>query len=202
MLREVSYDTIFQAQEDFRQILDSLANPGKIHRLQVDIHSVELLLPSSALIGLALMNADVTFCIPESSPKANQYFILNTAARPTLVPEADFLFLSGLSSQVSEYIAEASEGELEYPEKGAFLIIETGGISEKPTSASLALTLRGPGVDGERTVYLRGLKANLMETLAQKNQEYPLGADTLFTDPEGYILGLPRSNKFSFTLIN
>ncbi|MEM9832717.1 MAG: phosphonate C-P lyase system protein PhnH [Bacteroidota bacterium] len=196
MIRETAYDTIFQAQADFRLIMDCMANPGKIHQLSADIQAVEALLPASALVGLALMNADVSFYVGNGHQTAESYFVLNTSARPASAAQADFLFLGGQEDAASA-ILDAPEGELAYPEKGAFIILETMGVSNEPLPDALALVLRGPGVDGERQLFVQGLNGQVLEALNQKNQEYPLGIDTIFTDPAGHTLGLPRSIKIT-----
>ena len=195
MIKEVNYDKIFQSQEHFRLIMDSMANPGKLNRLKADIHGINPLNKSSVLIGFALMNSDVTFFIQDHDEAITKYFIDNTSAKPASVEKADFLYLSGKKESI-DAIEMANEGSLEYPEKGAFLVLDVERVSEQRLEESVALVLKGPGVNGRKKVFVMGVAPELLQVVSLKNKEYPLGVDTILSDKEGQLLCLPRSNQF------
>lgn len=197
MVRENNYDHIHQAQEHFRLILDAMANPGKTPRLDADIKPLPQINKASAIIGLALLNQDVTFFAGSVDTSIQTYFRLNTASLPAPAGYADFLFLKGDLSIV-DAIRSAKIGEPEYPETGAFLIIDTTSISEKPLDKSLEITLKGPGVKNTKRVYLSGIHPAVLDQILIKNEEYPLGVDTIFTDHTDQILCVPRTNHFQY----
>jgi alpha-D-ribose 1-methylphosphonate 5-triphosphate synthase subunit PhnH len=195
MIRELTYDPVFDAQTHFRLLMDSMARPGKLNVLNgVTIDPPALLNPASALVGLSLLNTDVSYYAAENADGIADYFVTNTASRPALVDVADFIFLRG--NQDSETLIEAKIGTLSYPETNAFVVIDVETISAEPMPDSLALTLTGPGVKGETTVFVRGLNPDLLRTIRNKNAEYPLGLDTILTDSTGQICCIPRSNQF------
>lgn len=197
MIRETTYDEVFDAQTHFRLLMDSMARPGKLNVLNgVVIEPPALLNRASTLIGLALLNGDVSYYAAENAAAIADYFVTNTASRPATAGEADFLFLPG--QHQSEALADAKIGTLSYPETNAFVVIDVDAISTEPDPAALALTLRGPGVKGEKTVFVRGLNPDLLLTIREKNAEYPLGLDAILTDASDRILCIPRSNQFSF----
>ena len=195
MIKETNYDKVFQSQEHFRLIMDSMANPGKLNRLKADIHGISPLNNASILIGFALMNSDVTFFIQDHDEDITDYFIDNTSAKPASAEKADFLYLSGKKANIGA-VEMVKEGSLEYPEKGAFLVLEAERISEQILEGSVELVLKGPGVNGSKKVFVLGVSPELLQIVSLKNKEYPLGVDTLLTDEEGQLLCLPRSNQF------
>lgn len=197
MIRETSYDEVFDAQTHFRLIMDSMARPGKLNVLNgVAIQPPDSLNRASALIGLGLLNADVSFFVARNATAITTYFTVNTASRPAPAAEADFLFLHGSDSP--QHLDAAKPGTLTYPDTNAFVIIDVASISLHPdqtTEPRLQLTLSGPGVNGQQTVFVAGLNEALLETLRDKNAEYPLGIDTILTDQNDQILCIPRSNR-------
>jgi alpha-D-ribose 1-methylphosphonate 5-triphosphate synthase subunit PhnH len=53
-------------------------------------------------------------------------------------------------------------------------------------------------VDGEKRVYVRTISDTILESVKEKNSEYPLGIDVILTDHAGNIICIPRSNNFSW----
>lgn len=199
MIREINYDHLFESQKQYRTILDCMAKPGIIATLDSDITVPNEINKASALVGFALMNSDVTFNNSYSQEEdINSYFLLNTSSAPAEANEADFIYISGTNNNTNA-IDVAKEGLPEYPEHGAFVIIDTNKISETTLENGIKITLDGPGVKNTKDVYIDGLSTEILEALAEKNIEYPLGVDTIFTDKEGAILCMPRSNKFKYS---
>ena len=198
MIRETTYDAVFDAQTHFRLIMDSMARPGKLNVLNgIAIDPPESLNPAAAFIGLALLNGDVSFYAAHNPNAIADYFISNTATQPAPADEADFLFLAGTDSP--DALIDAKIGTLTYPDTSATAIIAVTAIHPEPQTGvlpELALTVQGPGVNGQKTVYVQGLNPNLLTALRHKNAEYPLGIDAILTDPQGRICCLPRSNQF------
>jgi alpha-D-ribose 1-methylphosphonate 5-triphosphate synthase subunit PhnH len=197
MLRETVYDTIHDAQKHFRIILDTTARPGKILRFDdISITTPDGLCRASALIGFALLNADVSFYLDDYNEEATQYLVVNTASSKTAASEADFLFISGLEG-ISP-IREAKTGTPQYPEGGATIIVEVEKISSDIFPNALSLALSGPGILGQKTVYAKGLDTAMLEEIQIKNQEFPLGVDVIVVDPQDMLFCIPRTTKISW----
>ena len=197
MTRESKYDPVHEAQEHFRLILSAMANPGEVPVLQSGITRLEGLNKGSAIVGLALLNRDSSFFSGYSPGVTQEYFKLNTSSLPTSSDQADFLFLPGDASATG-FIQSAKTGKPEYPETGAFLVIDAAMVSSDPVSNSLELLLKGPGVRDSRKAYVRGIDPALLDQILAKNEEYPLGVDTIITDPDARILCIPRTNQFRY----
>lgn len=197
MIRETHYDHLFESQKQFRLLLDCMSKPGLVANLDSPIKVPDGLNKASALVGFALLNGDVTFCATVNEEHLNSYFIVNTLAKPADADQVDFIFLNGEQPDLAVLNA-AKTGLPEYPENGASIVIDVQSISTDTIEGGTELTLEGPGVDGQKTVYLQGLSASLLDALQELNIEYPLGVDTFFTDKNGTVMCLPRSNKFKF----
>jgi alpha-D-ribose 1-methylphosphonate 5-triphosphate synthase subunit PhnH len=197
MSREIVYDEVFDAQAHYRILLDSMARPGKINSLTMNnIQPPAGINRASVLVGFALLNADVSF--HASGPGAEEitrYLVLNTSSSPAEHTSADYIFMPG--TLAPQFILEARTGTLSYPEDSATIIADVTVISEEPTPDAIAIALKGPGIEGEKIVFVSGLDGSLLEALREQNLEFPLGIDMILTDKNDRILCIPRSNRFS-----
>jgi alpha-D-ribose 1-methylphosphonate 5-triphosphate synthase subunit PhnH len=206
MKRETTYDPVFDAQEHYRLLLDAMARPGKINLLpRMQLSAPEALTEAAALIGFALLNADVSFHVVDAGADvATRYLLVNTSARSVDEEEADFVFASGQAP--ATLIEKMKKGSLSYPEEGATLVANVAALAAEaqglgPASkqetpvGDLAITLKGPGVAGEKTFFVRGLNAQLLTALQQSNSEFPLGVDLILADGDGRLACIPRSNQ-------
>jgi alpha-D-ribose 1-methylphosphonate 5-triphosphate synthase subunit PhnH len=193
MQKEILYDDVFDAQQHYRLLLDSMARPGKINVLP----ELELTAPSGihaagVLVAFALLNSDVSYYV--EGPRAyevGRYLLVNTAARPVEVWEADYIFVDGSAS--AELMRQLKVGSLPYPEEGATVIAAVEGLANE--GEGWRLQLSGPGVPGERILCVRGLERAFFEVLADINGEFPLGIDVILTDGERRVACIPRSTK-------
>jgi alpha-D-ribose 1-methylphosphonate 5-triphosphate synthase subunit PhnH len=241
MQRETTYDPVFDAQEHYRLLLDAMARPGKINilpRLSLTVPAAaaagisgaaagasslsgsRVFTDAAALVGFALLNADVSFFVDgPGADVASRYLLMNTSARPAALEEADFVFASGHASAV--LVEAMKKGSLPYPEEGATLVLSAGALATEPSGlgaggaglngaghkgagedaagrqpvSDLALTLQGPGIAGKKMLFVRGLNAALVEGLQQSNSEFPLGVDVILTDGDGRMACIPRSSR-------
>jgi alpha-D-ribose 1-methylphosphonate 5-triphosphate synthase subunit PhnH len=127
MIRETTYDEIFDAQRHFRTILDSMSRPGKINHL----NSLRLWPPAglhkgAAYIAFALFNADVSVHADSLGADVVEYVRANTASSVAEVAKADYLIFNGHVDSSVALIEEAKTGILAYPETGASAIIQVG----------------------------------------------------------------------------
>lgn len=198
MHREIAYDEVFDAQKHYRIVLDSMARPGKINLLPPSISLPPAgMNTASALVGFALLNADVSFCTmgPDRDERA-KYLSLNTASRSIGSDQADFIFLP--VNQEGTELGQVKTGTLPYPEEGATVVVDADEISCTHMTGSIGVILKGPGVEGEKKVYVRGLQPSLLDMLKTQNMEFPLGIDAIITDKENRLFCIPRSNRFSY----
>jgi alpha-D-ribose 1-methylphosphonate 5-triphosphate synthase subunit PhnH len=204
MQRETSYDQVFDAQEHYRLLLDAMARPGTINVLpRLSLMAPPALTGAAALVGFALLNADVSFYADgEAADVVTRYLVVNTAARPESPDKADFVFAAGTASEA--LLADMKKGTLPYPDEGATLVASVEALAAEPQALGgkpyLALTLEGPGIRGKRTFFVTGLSSELVVGLQQCNQEFPLGIDLILTDPGHRIACIPRSSRVEWSI--
>jgi alpha-D-ribose 1-methylphosphonate 5-triphosphate synthase subunit PhnH len=201
VVREVAYDEVFDAQKHFRSLLDSVARPGKINRLDpVRLEPPAGLNAASILVAFALMDADSTFEAVNMSAGAGAYLSANTNARRTDTEGAHFLFADG--SESADFLDSADCGTLLYPDTAATAVLQIAEASNAPQKDALKLMLEGPGVDGAATLYTRGLNPDVLLALQARNAEFPLGIDTILTFIDGSgapcVAGLPRTTRVAW----
>lgn len=198
LVRESNYDEVFDSQAHFRQVLDCMARPGKVntlHALPIDVpFGVER---SAVYVCLALLNRDVSYYFSSGSSDIEDYIRINTGCLPGELEEADFVVVNG--TDIPEMLELAKEGILTYPEGGATFIVQVSGVSSSEIAPAMKLRLSGPGIDCERVIWVSGWQRQWVETLSEKNSEYPLGVDTILSfkshTGESKICCLPRSTK-------
>jgi alpha-D-ribose 1-methylphosphonate 5-triphosphate synthase subunit PhnH len=198
MQTELNYDIVFDAQQHFRLLLDSMSRPGKINTFPaMDILPPDGLNQAAALTGFALLNPDATYYIAgDNREDLANYLLINTASQQADVTIADYIFLP--EDHNGEGLENARTGTPVYPEDSATLIASAELISEQPCEGALAILLKGPGVNGEAKVFVSGINPQLLDFVKEQNSEYPLGIDLIITDRDNNILCIPRSNKFTY----
>ena len=176
-----------------------MSRPGKINTYpHTDIHPPQGLNQAAALTGFALLNADASFYIagPNHTDIA-QDLLVNTAAAAIDIAQAEYIFLP--EDHNADGLANARIGTAIYPEDSATLIAAAELISNNPIEGAIAISLKGPGVNGQAQVFVKGIHPALLDYLLEQNSEYPLGIDIIVTDRANHIIGIPRSNKFTYT---
>jgi alpha-D-ribose 1-methylphosphonate 5-triphosphate synthase subunit PhnH len=193
MHKEILYDDVFDAQQHYRLLLDCMARPGKINVMpEMELTAPAGIHAAGALVGFALLNADVSYYVEGAGAyEVGRYLLVNTAARPVEAGGADYIFVDG-SSPV-ELLRQLKVGTLSYPEEGATVVAAVEGLAD--SAEGLALQLSGPGVQGERILYVRGLERVFFEVLTDINSEFPLGIDVILTDKDRRVACIPRSTK-------
>lgn len=199
MQTEITYDTVFDAQQHFRLLLDSMSRPGKINKFpEIDIFPPTGLSQAAALTGFALLNTDTNFFIAGSNQTdIAEYLLVNTGAKHAELPLAEYIFIP--EGYYDSNLGETQMGTATYPEDSATLIVSVGHISYEAFENSTSLTLKGPGVNGETVAFVSEINTELLDFVLERNGEYPLGSDLIITDSSNNILCVPRSNKFTYT---
>jgi len=201
MVRETAYDDVFDAQQHFRSLLDSFARPGRINRLApVRLDPPPGLNHASVLVGMALMDADVTFHAIHDEHGESSYLTANSHAASVSLEKAAFIF--GRGDDAPEILESADCGSLTYPDTSATLVLQVEAASEQPLNGGLRLRFGGPGVDGAAVLFIRGLSPDLLLALLARNAEFPMGIDTILTlqdtDSTPCVVGVPRTARLNW----
>jgi alpha-D-ribose 1-methylphosphonate 5-triphosphate synthase subunit PhnH len=198
MKKEIFFEEVFDAQKQFRIVLDAMAHPGIIYTLNdFDLETPLYFSKASAVIAFTLLNADASFHAMGDFG-INQYIALNTAANEKTFEKADFVFMNGQDNP--DALSDFKIGSLSYPEDSATVIIDVEKVSDSNFEKSIEIIFRGPGVEIQNKVFIGGIRTEILDKVKEINFEFPLGIDLIFCDKDNQIVGLPRSNKFDFKI--
>lgn len=204
LARETAYDEVFDAQRHYRVLLDCMARPGKVGRLErVALDPPAGLHPATALVAFGLLDADTSFAVEPATVDHAAYLAANTNAHRTEVPEAQFLFTNGEAP--AEVLDGANCGSLLYPDTAATVLLQIVEASVEPLTGGLKLELQGPGIPGTRTIFVRGLSEDMLLALQARNAEFPLGLDAILTfngaAGEPCLMALPRTTRVAWETV-
>lgn len=186
-------DLVHDLQRAYRKTLDSMSRPGVINnfRAQADKMDMEIACFDATLVlVLMLFNTEVKFHVcskfeVEMAKLINQL----TYAKKTEVQNADYILVlkDAQPEELARAIRLAYPGDLRDPHKAATMIIEADVLSNERD-----LILTGPGIEKESYVKVTTTD-HWVDLRADKNSEYPLGIDLIFTDANDNIICLPRT---------
>ena len=175
-------------QRTFRAMLTAMSMPGTIQVL-TDANPTDAAVAVVA-IAQSFLDHEVTFHVAAEGGSALEDAILRrTGARTAPLSLAGYVFAD--PTHARRAVEQAVEGPLEEPEQSASLIVRCAQVGE----GDLALRFAGPGVDGEITLRLGGLGADVIKARNERNGPFPTGIDLLFVDAQGRLAGLPRSTQ-------
>src|SRR6266496_3197373 len=216
---------ILYSATTFRLLLDSLARPGKINRLEYPRRlgnppsfysqplSMDVPVNFYALGALlTLLDGEVSFVVaanaqwqPSISPVV-QWLTLRSNASVAKPEAADFAFFCDGKS--GGMITHLDSGTLLEPEESttAFYCVEQlADMSDTIVDLDgddewLTLELSGPGIRTQNIVHVAGLDMAEIEYINATRCNYPLGIDVYLVDVLGRCVGLPRTTRIQISV--
>jgi alpha-D-ribose 1-methylphosphonate 5-triphosphate synthase subunit PhnH len=195
-LKEHHFDPVRNSQAIFRELMMALAFPGKLHYLRplplaidrVDVHYA--LQPL-----LTLLDLESSFHVKSADPALQQamtdYLAINTNGQLKAGAEADFILC--LDATMGGVFKALKTGSLSRPDDSATVFYRVDEISSDPTGKGVPLTLSGPGVRTQRTVWVNGLSPEEPYLWKGIRRDYPMGVDIYLISRCGNLVGIPRS---------
>lgn len=190
-------DLVHDIQKAYRKIVDSMSRPGLISNIKDQAGKVDMEIgcfKSTMVLILMLFDTEVTFkLISERKDEITKRINQLTYAKATEAHSADFILVlqDARPWDVERAFRAAHPGDLMDPHKSATMIIEAGNLSNDQD-----LTLTGPGIDQESHVKIQTTD-HWVALRAEKNAEYSLGIDLIFTDLNHNILCIPRTTQIA-----
>lgn len=200
VLKEASFDEVFDSQSNFRILMDGMSRPGKIYKLNRHnfSKSPEGFNANVLTVLKTLGDNSITFSLGGFNNEAIQSYIeINTGMAPAEIDKADFALFDG--SEFSQGICSVNTGTLEFPENSATVIIAVDSIlcgqHIDTFTYTAELHMTGPGIKDKNTVVIAGLDKKYVMNISEANTVFPLGIDVIFVDGEGNITCMPRTTK-------
>ena len=197
VLKEASFDEVFDSQRNFRTLMDGMSRPGKIFKLYKHnfLKSPEGLNPNVLTVLKTLGDNNITFS--HNNETVERYIEINTGMLPDEIDKADYVLFDG--KEFNQSICSVNTGSLEFPENSATVIITVesilSGLYKNTFMNKTELHMTGPGVKDRNIVTVEGLDKKYLKSISEINSVFPLGIDVIFVDTEGNITCMPRTTK-------
>ncbi len=188
---------VISAQSIFRTVMDAMALPGSLHRVAADGASASPapapMMPAAAAVALTLFDHDTPIWLDTAMAEPREigkWLKFHTGAPIVEAPAvASFALISdGAALPPLDHFAL---GTSEYPDRSTTLILQVESLTDGP-----AVTLRGPGIDGEATFCATVQPRDLFERLSGNAALFPRGIDVVLVADDA-LVALPRTTRFS-----
>jgi alpha-D-ribose 1-methylphosphonate 5-triphosphate synthase subunit PhnH len=183
-------DPVFQSQAAFRALLDALAEPGTLRRVDGGITPPEGLEPATATALLTLADYETPVWLPQAlrDGAAGQWLRFHCGVALVEDPaKAAFAIIDGAA--IEPALFAFNPGNDQFPDRSATVFVQCAALE-----GGDAVTLSGPGIPGSRNVAPQGLSAGFWTQVQENGELYPLGVDLVLCHGDG-MLGLPRSTR-------
>jgi alpha-D-ribose 1-methylphosphonate 5-triphosphate synthase subunit PhnH len=184
----------FDAQASFRRVLDAMARPGRIQRLDVSVRAPDALHPAGAAIALTLFDQDTPVWLTPTLAAAGvrAYLAFHCGCQFAPAPEqARFVFAAGWAELPP--LAALEQGTDHYPDRSCTVVLQMDGFATGTT-----LELRGPGIASVHSLRLSGCGGAFLEQWRSNQAQFPRGVDLLCVHGE-QIVGLPSTVRITPT---
>ncbi|MEH2471588.1 alpha-D-ribose 1-methylphosphonate 5-triphosphate synthase subunit PhnH [Nitrobacteraceae bacterium AZCC 2161] len=184
-------DKVLSAQSTFRSVMDAMARPGSVQRIEAASGVPAPLMRGSAAIALTLFDQDTPVWLDakmSATSDVAKWIKFHTSA-PVIADSSVCSFaLIGDIDQLPA-LQRFAIGSNDYPDRSTTLIVQVPSLTQGP-----AIELRGPGIDG--TAVLRTqIAPELLERLAINHALFPRGIDLVLV-ADDTIVALPRTTRF------
>ncbi|MFM9278326.1 phosphonate C-P lyase system protein PhnH [Paenibacillus jiagnxiensis] len=186
---------VHDIQQVYRKVVDALSRPGRVQDLS-DVAGKEErrkdIYPATLVLARMLLDTEVTFKVfAENEEELTQLIRRLTYAKQAGASDADYIFIAhtALDDHLNEALHMAKIGDLDNPHQSATLIVELPSVY-----GGEQRILKGPGIE-HTAVCAAQAPAGWERVREERNLEYPLGVDLIFTDAAQLLLALPRTTR-------
>lgn len=186
-------EPVFDAQATFRAVLDAFARPGLIVPLAARTSPPKPLSPLAADILCALADQDTSIYLGPTlgASKAVADWLRFQTGAATAADPGSAAFAVATDAKSLPSLSQFAQGSADYPDRSATIILPLASLS-----GGDAVTLSGPGIDGERLFSPKGVPTGFWQQAIANHAQYPRGLDLLFVSADA-IAALPRSTTIT-----
>ena len=184
-------DKVLSAQSTFRSVMDAMARPGSVQRINAAAGAPDGMMRGVAAIALTLFDHDTPIWLDAGmsrTPDVARWLKFHTSA-PVVADSSICSFALIGDGQHLPALDRFSFGSSEYPDRSATLIVQVESLTQGP-----AFELRGPGIDGVTPLQATIQPHDLFERLAINATLFPRGIDIVLVDDDR-IVAIPRTTR-------
>jgi alpha-D-ribose 1-methylphosphonate 5-triphosphate synthase subunit PhnH len=184
-------DPVLGPQQTFRAILEAMAHPGMLVKINSKLYNPELLNPASAAVCLTLFDNETPLWTDLSwnSSAVNWFQAQCGCSVVTESCMAHFALITQPSAMPS--LDDFKIGDVEHPEYAATLIIHVNRFNDDNHKI-----LSGPGIKTTAQFSPVGIRPQFWKQWQLQAALFPLGVDVFFTCND-ILAALPRTTQVS-----
>lgn len=184
---------VTDAQSVFHAVMHAMANPSRLYPLAAVATPPQPLTPELGVIAATLLDHDATVWCDAAiaaNENATAWLTFHTgASRVENADAAQFALVSDVSLLPS--LADFSQGNAEFPDRSTTIVLAVASLK-----SGQGFVLKGPGIEGERSLHVDGLPQDFILQWRENGAQYPLGVDLVLVC-DGAVAALPRTTRIS-----
>ena len=183
-------DPVLDSQRVFRAVLDALARPGQIIPAPIAPEAPRPMTGVAAALALTLLDFETPVWLDDEMGAGGvAEYLRFHCGMPLAATPADAQFALVADPAQMPSLDAFNQGIAEYPERSTTLILQVPALS-----GGRAVTLRGPGIDGQASLAVAGLPDSFWPQWAENRALFPCGVDVILAGPGAYA-ALPRTTR-------
>jgi len=186
-------DPVLDAQAAFRALMDAMAEPGTIRRVQAQAVPPAPLSSVAGAVALTLCDHDTPVWLDgrlSAAPDVAAWFGFNTGAPVVNDPAgAQFAFVAAPSGLAS--LHGFAQGTQEFPDRSVTVVLQVDTLE-----GGAPLVLSGPGIRERARFAPDPMPAGFVELWNANRALFPRGVDLILAAP-GALACLPRTTRIS-----
>ena len=194
---------VHAAQQTFRVLLAAMSHPGRVYSLPHaavagvqppragDGHALSI---AAAVSLLTVLDAEssVHFAGSQEASALAGYFRFHCGVRTASLGQCQFAYARGCGAD-AELCEGLQQGSDTAPQDGATLVLDVDGLAPHAQKGEVqVLRARGPGVQTQSVLSVRGSLPGLWRWRAQQADAFPRGIDLLLCCGD-QVAAIPRS---------
>jgi alpha-D-ribose 1-methylphosphonate 5-triphosphate synthase subunit PhnH len=187
-VRAAFADPVLDAQRAFRRVLDAMAHPGRIVRLDVAVDAPAPLGPASAAVCLTLLDLETPLWVDAAAraPEALEWLRFHCGVPLVEVPGAARFALVAEPAALPP-LDTFDAGTDAMPDRSATLIVQVEALA-----SGSGPRLYGPGIAAAARLDARGARPGVWNFVRANGARFPRGVDLILTAGAD-LAALPRT---------
>jgi alpha-D-ribose 1-methylphosphonate 5-triphosphate synthase subunit PhnH len=184
-------DKVLSAQSTFRSVMDAMARPGSVQRIQPTAGAADIMMRGTATLALTLFDHDTPIwldSVMSAAPEVAKWLKFHTSA-PVIADSSIASFALVGDPQNLPALDRFAFGSNEYPDRSTTLILQVESLTDGPV-----VELQGPGIDGTAALRASIQPRDLFKRLTINAALFPRGIDVVLVHDDS-IVAIPRTTR-------
>ena len=184
-------DKVLSAQSVFRSVMDAMARPGSVKRIQPAAGAADIMMRGTAALSLTLFDHDTPIWLDpamSATPEVAKWLKFHTGA-PVVADSSTASFALVGDPQSLSALDRFAFGSNEYPDRSTTLILQVESLDD-----GTIVELQGPGIDGTMVLRASIQPRDLFERLNINAALFPRGIDVVLVHDDS-IVAIPRTTR-------